>query len=182
MISDTVHKAILAVAQMSYESWVSILLAALAVLLAIVTLIVAIAGIAIALVGIWGFKGLKEFARERADEAIKQVLAKYPDAAKFIEVHEAMQQLNQRLQLQMSDSKRESEVLHQRSEEANAILDRLSIKQSLGASNVIEGVDKSADIVTGPMSSTYPGEEVDPDDSSIGESITDEGDGHADPR
>jgi hypothetical protein len=182
MISDTVHKAILAVAQMSYESWVSILLAALAVLLAIVTLIVAIAGIAIAVVGIWGIRALRKAAEQRAHEAIKETLAEYPNADKFIEIHNAMQELYLRWQRQMSDSKRESEVLHQRSEEANAILDRLSIKQSLGASNVIEGVDKSADIVTGPMSSTYPGEEVDPDDSSIGESITDEGDGHADPR
>ena len=182
MIAGTVEKALSVVAQMSYETWVSILLAALAVLLAIVTLIVAIAGIAIALVGIWGIRALRKAAEQKAHEAVKQTIAGYPDAADFVKVHEAMQELYRRMQQRMSEFKREFDVLHQQSEAANSILDRLSIKPGSGASNPNEGLDKSADIVVEPMSSTYPGEEVGSDDGNTGKSIKDESAGLADPR
>jgi uncharacterized protein HemX len=182
MIAGTVEKALSVVAQMSYETWVSILLAALAVLLAIVTLIVAIAGIAIALVGIWGIRALRKAAEQRAHEAVKQTIAEYPDAADFVKVYKGMQELYQRMQQRMSEFKREFEVLHQQSEAANAILDRLSIKPGPEASNLSEGLGKSADVVVEPMSSTYPGEGAGSDDGHTGKSIKDESSGPADPR
>lgn len=182
MIADVVQKAIPVVAQMSYEAWVSILLESLAVLLAIVTLIVAIAGIAIAIVGIWGIRALRKAAEQKAHEAVKQTIAGYPDAADFVKVHEAMQELYQRMQQRMSEFKQEFDVLHRQSEAANAILDRLTTKRGPDASNPNEGTGKSADIVVDPLSSTYPGEEAGPDDGNIGKSIKGEGVSPADPR
>ena len=182
MIIDTIQKAQSAVAQMSYENWVSILLAALAVLLAVVTLIVAIAGIAIALVGIWGIKALRKAAEQKAHEAVKQTIAGYPDAARFIEVHEAMQGLYRRMQQQMSAFKQEFEVLHQRSEAASTILDRLNPKQAPGASNGTEAVDEATDIGIKPMVAGYPGEEAGSDDGNPGKSTKDEDAASTDPR
>ncbi len=182
MIADTVEKAIPVVTGMSYESWVSTLLAAIAVLLATVTLIVAIAGIAIALVGIWGIRALRKAAEQKAHEAVQHAIAEYPDGADFVQVHRDMQELYRLMQQQMSAFKREFEVLHQRSEAANEILDRLSIKRSSGASNRSEGGSDLADIMNERMSSTYPGEEVGPDDGIIGQSIKEEGGSSADPR
>ncbi len=175
MISAHLQRAMSAVAQMSYETWVSILLAALAVLLAIVTLIVAIAGIAIAIVGIWGIRALRKAAEQKAHEAVKQTIAEYPDAAGFIAVHKAMQELYRRMQQQMSEFKQEFEVLHRRSEEANAILDRLNPKQSPDASNQTEGIVESTDKQVGSMSATYPGEEAGLDDGNVGKPIKNEG-------
>jgi hypothetical protein len=182
MIADPIQKALPIVAQMSFETWVSILLAALAVLLAAVTLVVAIAGMAIALVGIWGLKALRRAAEQKAHDAVKQTIAGYPDAADFIKVSQAMRELYRLMGQQMSEFKQEFEVLHQRSEAANEILDRLSTKRSPDASNQNAGVGEFADIVVEPMSSTYPGEEAYPDDGNIGKSIKDEGAGPADSR
>jgi len=167
---------------MSYETWVSILLAALAVLLALVTLIVAIAGIGIAIVGIWGFRGLRKLAQQRVDEAVDQMMAKYPDAGKFIEAHQAMQELYEQMQQQMSVFKREYDVFHLNSEKANTILGRLNPKESPGASNGIEAADEVADTRDKPMVAIYPGEEADSDDGNIGKSIKDEGATSTDPR
>jgi hypothetical protein len=117
-----------------------------------------------------------------AHVAVKETIAGYPDAAEFIKVSEAMQGLYRRMRQQMSEFKQECEVLHQRSEDANAILDRLKAERSSDASNPIEAEDESADKVVGTMSSSYPGEEADPDDSDIGKPIKDESAGSADPR
>jgi Zn-dependent protease with chaperone function len=182
MISDTIQKTSAVLAQMSYETWVSILLAALAVLLALVTLIVALAGIGIAIVGIWGFRGLRKLAQQRVDEAVEQMMAKYPDAGKFIEVHQAMQELYQLMQRQMSAFKQEIEVLHQRSEDANTILERLNPRRGPGASNGIEAIDEVADKRDEPIVAIYPGEEAGSDDGNVGKSIKDEGAASTDPR
>lgn len=175
MISDIIQRALPAVAEMSYETWVSILLAALAVLLAAVTLVVAIAGIAIALVGIWGIRALRKAAEQKAREAVDQTIAEYPDATRFIEVHQAMQALYRRMLQQMSEFKQEFEVLHQRSETANAILDRLSIRPSADASNVGEAAGEATDLGVERMSAGYPGEEAGSDDCNIGKPIKAEG-------
>lgn len=182
MIPALIQKTLVVVAQMNYENWVSILLAALAVLLALVTLIVAIAGIAIAIGGIWGFKGLREFAQQKVDEAVERMLAKYPDAGIFIETHQAMQELYRGMQQQMSAVKREYEVFHQRSEDANSILDRLNSKRRPDASNGTEAADEVADTRSKPMVAIYPGEEAGFDDGNNGKSIRDEGTAPTDPR
>jgi len=185
MVVDTIQKALPAVAQMTYENWVSILLAALAVLLAVVTLIVAIAGILIALVGIWGFRGLRKLAEQRVSEAAEKTIAEYPDAAGFIAVHKDMQELYRLMQQQMSSFKQEYEVFHQRSEEAkeaSAILDRLRTQWNFGASNGAEAGDEPADIGIGSLSATYPGEEAGSDDSDTGKTIKAEGPAPTDPR
>jgi hypothetical protein len=182
MISEHLQRAMAAAAQMSYETWVSILLAALGVLLAVVTLIVAIAGIVIAIVGIWGFKGLREFAQQRADDAVKQAMAGYPDAGDFVKVHEAMLELYRRMQQRMSEFKQEFEILHQQSEAANAILDRLNPERKPDASNQAEAIEPSVDTIAEPMSATYPGEEAGFNDGNIGKSIKHEGNSSTDPR
>jgi methyl-accepting chemotaxis protein len=182
MIVEQVQKTLTSVAQMSYESWVSILLAALAVLLALVTLIVAIAGIVVALLGIWGFRGLRKFSEQRVDEAARNTFEQYPDAADFMEVNAAMRELYSRMQQQMSTFKQEFEVLHQRSEDANAFLDRLSTKHDQPASNSTEATDASTDMMIEPMSAGYPGEGGGSDDSNPGKSITDEGSGSGNSR
>ena len=182
MIVDTIQKVLPAVAQMTYENWVSILLAALAVLLAVVTLIVAITGIVIALVGIWGFKGLRKLAEQRVSEAADKTIAEYPDAADFNAVHKNMQELYRLMQQRMSELKREFEVLHERSEDASAILDRLRTQGNIGASNGAEAVDGAADIGIEPVSAIYPGEEAVSDDSDTGKSIKVEGSTPTDPR
>lgn len=182
MISSAIQKTVTVVAQMNYETWVSILLAALAVLLAMVTLVVAIAGIAIALVGIWGIKALRKAAEQKAHEEVKQTIAKYPDATSFIQAEQAMQELYRRMQQQMSVFKREYEVFHQRSEDANSIMERLNSKQRPGASNEIEAEVEIADTRDKPLVAIYPGEEADSDDGNIGKSIKDEGATSTDPR
>jgi uncharacterized protein YdiU (UPF0061 family) len=182
MITGLIQKTMLAVAQMSYETWVSILLAALAVLLAVVTLIVAIAGIAIAIVGIWGLKAMRKAAEQDAHKAVKQTIAKYPDATRFIEVHKAMQELYRQMQQQMAVVKQEYEVFHQRTEDASSILERLSSKRGSAASNSSEVVDEMADKKSEPIVAIYPGEEVDSDDSNVGKSIKDEGSASTDSR
>jgi len=150
MIADLIQKTLHVVAQMSYENWVSILLAALAVLLAIVTLIVAIAGIAIALVGIWGIRALRKAAEQKAHEAVTKVVAEYPDATQFIEVHKAMQELHRQMLQSVHEIKQEVEVQHQRSEAANTILDRLNLKRGPQTSNNEVAVIGSADTVVEP--------------------------------
>jgi hypothetical protein len=65
---------------MSYESWVTILLAGITLILTAVTLIVAIAGIGIAVVGIWGIRGIKIAAQRKADEAVTAKVAEYPES------------------------------------------------------------------------------------------------------
>jgi uncharacterized protein HemX len=170
------------VAQMSYETWVSIILSSLAVLLAMVTLVVAIAGIAIALVGIWGIKALRKAAEQKAHEAVKQTIAKYPDATRFIQAEQAMQELYRRMQQQMSAFKQEYEVFHQRSEDANSILERLNSKRHSSASNVTEVSDRIADRRVEPIVAIYPGEEADLDDGNIGKSTKDEGTASTDTR
>jgi hypothetical protein len=66
---------------MSFESAITIILTALAVMLAVVT-------IGIAALAIWGYIGLrdslKEIAASRVDEAMKEALKKYPDAADML--------------------------------------------------------------------------------------------------
>jgi uncharacterized protein HemX len=170
MIVDTIQKALPAVAQMTYENWVSILLAALAVLLAVATLIVAIAGIAIAIVGIWGIRALRKAAEQKAHESVRQAIAKYPDATDFIKVHQQMRELYRLMQQHLSAFKQEFEMLHQRSEDASAILDRLRTQGNVGASNGAEAVDEAADIGIEPMSAIYPGEEAGSDGSDTGKS------------
>jgi uncharacterized protein HemX len=182
MISETIQKTLAAVAQMNYENWVSILLAALAVLLAMVTLVVAIAGIAIALVGIWGIKALRKAAEQSAHEAVKQTIAKYPDATSFIQAEQAMQELYRRMQQQMSVFKQEYEVFHQRSEDANSILERLNSKQGSRASNGTETADEVADTRDKPLVAIYPGEEADFDGGNTGKSVKDESAAPTDPR
>jgi hypothetical protein len=182
LIQNAMFELALAVVQMNYETWVSILLAALAVLLAVVTLIVAIAGIATAIVGIWGIKAMRKAAEQKAHEAVKQTIAKYPDAAQFNKVHQGMQELHQLMLRQMSEFKHEYEVFHQRSEDANSILERLNSKRSSDASNGTEAIDETADSRVGPIVAIYPGEEVGSDDSNVGKSIKDEGTAPTDSR
>ncbi len=66
---------------MSFEGAITIILTALAVMLAVVTL-------GIAALAIWGYVGLrdslKETAAKRVDEAMKEALKKYPDAADML--------------------------------------------------------------------------------------------------
>jgi hypothetical protein len=66
---------------MSFESAITIILTALAVMLAVVT-------IGIAALAIWGYIGLRDYLKEmadkRVDEAMKQALKKYPDAADML--------------------------------------------------------------------------------------------------
>jgi hypothetical protein len=175
MIPALIQKTLVVVAQMNYENWVSILLA-------VVTLMVAIAGIVIAIVGIWGIKAMRKAAEQKAHEAVKQTIAKYPDATLFIKTERAMQELYRQMQQQMSAFKQEYEVFHQRSEDANSILDRLNSKRRSDASNGTEAADEVADTRSTPMVAIYPGEEADFDDSNTGKAIKDEGAAPTDPR
>ena len=140
---------------MSFETWTSILLAALAVLLAVVTLIVALAGIIIAVVGIWGIKEIKiaavRTAEKAAREAFDKAIEQYPQGAEFFELY-------RNLNAQLSEFKREYAVWQKRSEEADAILTRLHANGNPDASNRQGGEDSegSADTGTEPISASYP--------------------------
>jgi hypothetical protein len=70
---------------MSFESAITIILTALAVMLAVVTL-------GIGALAIWGYLGIRDSVRDmagkRVDEALKETLRKYPDAAEIIRTME----------------------------------------------------------------------------------------------
>ena len=146
-----------AIAQMGYESWVTILLAVLGVLLAIVTAAIAVAGLAIAVVGIWGIKGISKAAQKKADEAVTAKMAEYPQATDFLELY-------RNLQRQLLEFRREYDLFQRRNEQANEILVRLSSRDAGGSSNEAEGRGGRTDNQSEPISASYPGEEV-PDDS-----------------
>jgi hypothetical protein len=77
------------VQRMSFESAITIILTALGVMLAVVTL--GIAGLAI-----WGYFGIrdsvKEMASKKVDEAVKEALNQYPDAADMLKVLKRLQE------------------------------------------------------------------------------------------
>ena len=145
---------------MSFETWVSILLASLGVILAAVTVVVAVGGVAIAVVGIWGIREVKQAAARKAQEAVTQKLAEYPQATDFLDLY-------RNLQAQLAEFKQEYEVWQKRSADASAILVRLNASGSL-ASPANEKASSSA--ITEAISASYPGEEQDSDDNDNGKS------------
>ena len=79
---ERLYQATVAAAQgMSFETAITIILTALAVMLAVVT--IGIGGLAV-----WGYFGIrdsvKDMAEKKVDEAMKEALKKYPDAADML--------------------------------------------------------------------------------------------------
>lgn len=148
---------------MSYESWVTILLAAITAILTAVTLIVAIAGIGIAVVGIWGIRGIKIAARKKAEEAMSAKLAEYPQASEIIDLYRKqvaeMLELYRKSETRLEHFRQEYEQFQRRTEEANQILVRLSAAGAPAASNVTDSGENVADEESTPISASYPGEE-----------------------
>lgn len=167
---------------LSYEEWVSILLASLAVLLAIVTLVVAIAGIFIAVVGIWGLRAMKKAAEQKAHQAVQEKIAAYPDAESFNKVHADMKELYRAMEQKVFEITREVATQQQRSDKASEIMDRLSTNQAPGASNRTEPNDEPADSRNRTMTASYPGEEAESDDSYTGKPIDATGGHSSNPR
>ena len=145
---------------MSFETWVSILLASLAVLLAAVTAIMAVGGVVIAVVGIWGIKEVKLAAARKAQEAVTHKIAEYPQAADFLGLY-------RNLQAQLAEFKQEYEVWQKRSADASAILVRLNAS---GSSTSPADEKASSSAITEAISASYPGEEQDSDDNDNGKS------------
>ncbi len=173
---DPIQATLHAVSHMSFETWISILLAVLGVLLAAVTVVAALAGIIIAVVGIFGIQELKRAAERKAEKAVSEAIDKYPQAADFFELY-------RKLQSQLEEFKREYGVWLKRSEEANTILSHLSANGNPIASNTAVGeVDEGHDDKEeGAISASYPGKE-DSNDSHDGKLGNNDPDGSTDPR
>ncbi len=173
---DPIQATLHAVSRMSFETWVSILLAALGVLLVMVTLFVALAGLVIATLGIFGIKELRRSVKNRAEEVVSNTIAKYPQSDDLLDLY-------RKLQAQLEDFKREYGVWQKRSEEASAILSYLSANGNPIASNtsvgeVDEGHDDKAE---GAISASYPGKE-DSSDNHDGKPSNNDSDSSTDTR
>ncbi len=167
---------------LSYEAWVTILLASLAVLLAMVTAVVAIAGIGIALVGIWGIRTMRKWTEQKAHQAVQEKIAEFPDAQEFNQVHADMKEMYRAMEQKLSEITREVETQHQRSDKASEILDRLTTNRADSASNRVGPNDKPADTSDRTRIASYPGEEAESDDSNTGTHIEAEGSHLSNPR
>lgn len=174
---DPIQATLHAVSHMSFETWVSILLAALGVLLAAVTVVAALAGIIIAVVGVFGIREMKRAAERKAEEAVSNKIKEYPEAADFFDLY-------RKLQSQLAEFKREYDVWQKRSEEASAILSHLSANGNPIASNITvdEVGEKHDDKEGGAISASYPGKEEDSNDSHNGKPGNNDPDSSTDTR
>jgi len=135
---------------MSYETWVSILLAVVAVMLGMVTFFATMVGLGIACVAIWGMGDIKQKASEAAKRSVKTTISQYPQATQFLELY-------RNLQGQLAEFQKEFSVWQQRSSDANAIMARLSAVGGVAASNPPEGENAPE-----PISQSYPTGEARP--------------------
>ena len=86
---ERLYNAAHAVAHMSFESAITIILTALGIMLAVVTL-------GIAALAIWGYFGIrdsvKEMATKKVEEAMSEALQKYPDAGRMLNALKRLEQ------------------------------------------------------------------------------------------
>lgn len=152
---ERLYNAAHAVASMSFESAITIILTALGVMLAVVT--IGIAGLAI-----WGYLGIrdsvKDMATKRVDEAVQAALQKYPEAERMLKAVKRLEE-----QAELWDQAR-NQVL---TGSEPLVVERASkpVVQEGGAETPLESVQQQITPIA-----DYPGEVEKGDASASGQS------------